>query len=82
MTINPGEAGPGFHMELLEKIANVRAMVGDRLIDIEVDGGIDNTNIGLCKEAGANVFVSGGYVFKGDIGEKIQTLREALKEEK
>ena len=73
MTINPGEAGPGFHMELLEKIANVRAMVGDRPIDIEVDGGIDNTNIGLCKEAGANVFVSGGYVFKGDIGEKIQT---------
>lgn len=82
MTINPGEAGPGFHEELLEKIKNVRAMIGNRDIDLEVDGGIDNTNILRCKEAGANVFVSGGYVFKGDIAEKIQTLRNVVKEEK
>ena len=57
-------------------------MIGEREIDLEVDGGIDNTNIARCKEAGANVFVSGGYVFKGDIAEKIQILRDALKEEK
>ena len=79
MTINPGEAGPGFHEELLTKIKNVRDLIGDRDIDLEVDGGIDNTNIAKCKEAGVNVFVSGGYVFKGDIAEKIKTLREALK---
>ena len=79
MTINPGEAGPGFHEELLTKIKNVRELIGDRDIDLEVDGGIDNTNIAKCKEAGVNVFVSGGYVFKGDIAEKIKTLREALK---
>lgn len=75
MTINPGEAGPGFHEELLTKIKNVRELIGDRDIDLEVD----NTNIAKCKEAGVNVFVSGGYVFKGDIAEKIKTLREALK---
>ena len=44
MTINPGEAGPGFHEELLTKIKNVRELIGDRDIDLEVDGGIDNTN--------------------------------------
>ncbi len=56
MTINPGEAGPGFHEELLTKIKNVRELIGDRDIDLEVDGGIDNTNIAKCKEAGVNVF--------------------------
>lgn len=78
MSINPGEAGPGFHMELVEKMKNVSAMIGDRPIDLEVDGGIDNTNIKLCKDAGVNVFVSGGYMFKGDITEKIATLRREL----
>ena len=37
MTINPGEAGPGFHEELLTKIKNVRDLIGDRDIDLEVD---------------------------------------------
>lgn len=81
MTINPGEAGPGFHKELLDKIRNVRAMIGDRDIDLEVDGGIDDTNIRQCRDAGANVFVSGGYVFKGTIGDNLETLRKELAEE-
>lgn len=78
MSINPGEAGPGFHMELIEKMRNVSAMIGDRPIDLEVDGGIDNTNVKLCKAAGVNVFVSGGYVFQGDIAEKLRVLRAEL----
>ncbi len=78
MTIHPGEAGPGFHEDLLEKIKNVREMIGNRSIDLEVDGGIDNTNIAACKKAGANVFVSGGYVFKENITEKIALLRAEL----
>lgn len=78
MTINPGEKGPGFHRGLLKKIENVKEYIGNRPIDIEVDGGIDHTNIGLCRRAGANVFVSGSYVFQGDIGEKLRSLREAM----
>lgn len=78
MSINPGEAGPGFHEELLEKMKNVRTMIGNRNIDLEVDGGIDNTNIRRCKDAGVNVFVSGSYMFKGDITEKIKTLRREI----
>lgn len=81
MTINPGEAGQGFHEDMLNKIERVKKLIGDRPVDIEVDGGIDNTNIGLCKKAGANVFVSGGYMFKNDIAANIQTLRNILKEE-
>lgn len=76
MTINPGEDGPGFHPELVEKMKNVNELIGDRAIDLEVDGGIDHTNIGICRQAGVNVFVSGSYVFKGDIAAKIQALRE------
>lgn len=81
MTINPGEAGQGFHEDMLNKIERVKKLISDRPVDIEVDGGIDNTNIGLCKKAGANVFVSGGYMFKNDIAANIQTLRNILKEE-
>jgi pentose-5-phosphate-3-epimerase, putative len=46
--------------------------------DIEVDGGIDDKTIGIAKEAGANVFVAGSYVFKGDVNHQVQTLRDVL----
>lgn len=77
MTVNPGEGGQSFLPDMVEKVKKVRAMIGDKEIDLEVDGGIDNTNIRLCKEAGANVFVSGGYLFKGDMAANIKALREA-----
>lgn len=77
MTVNPGESGQSFLPDMAEKVKRVREMIGDQEIDLEVDGGIDNTNIRLCKEAGANVFVSGGYLFKGDMAAKIKALREA-----
>lgn len=79
MTINPGEGGQKFHPEIADKLTRIRKYIGDRDIDIEVDGGIDNTNIKICRDAGANVFVSGGYLFKGDIKEKIETLRAELR---
>lgn len=79
MTINPGEGGQKFHPEIAAKLTRIREYIGDRDIDIEVDGGIDNTNIKICRDAGANVFVSGGYLFKGDIKEKIETLRAELR---
>lgn len=78
MTINPGEAGQKFHPEIAEKIKRICEYIGERDIDIEVDGGIDNTNVICCRDAGANVFVSGGYLFKGNIAEKIESLRAEL----
>jgi ribulose-phosphate 3-epimerase len=47
---------------MLPKIRNVRAMMGDR--DVEVDGGIDEHTAPLVLEAGANVLVAGSYVFR------------------
>ncbi|MGI6512219.1 MAG: ribulose-phosphate 3-epimerase [Catenisphaera adipataccumulans] len=78
MTINPGEAGQSFHPSMLDKIRQTRELCGARDIQIEVDGGIDNTNIALCQKAGANVFVSGGFIFRGDIAQNIAALNEQL----
>ena len=52
---------------------------GGYFISFEALDGCAKAIVAKCKEAGVNVFVSGGYVFKGDIAEKIKTLREALK---
>lgn len=62
MTVNPGFGGQKFIGEMLPKINNVRAMMGDR--DVEVDGGIDDTTAPLVVEAGANVLVAGSYIFR------------------
>lgn len=62
MTVNPGFGGQQFIPEMLPKIQNLRAMLGDR--DLEVDGGIDESTAPLVIEAGANVLVAGSYVFR------------------
>ena len=60
---------------MVEKIRNVRAMMGDR--DVEVDGGIDNQNANLVTEAGANILVSGSYLFgHTSYMEAIESLRD------
>jgi ribulose-phosphate 3-epimerase len=65
MTVNPGFGGQAFIPAVIEKIRRVRAMVGDRPIDIEVDGGVTPETAGACVAAGANVLVAGSAVFKG-----------------
>ncbi|MEO1544345.1 MAG: ribulose-phosphate 3-epimerase [Pseudomonadota bacterium] len=66
MTVNPGFGGQSFIEPMLEKIARVREMVGDRPIDIEVDGGVSPATAAAVAAAGANVLVAGSAVFKGD----------------
>lgn len=65
MTVNPGFGGQAFIPAQLEKIRAVRAMIGDRPIDLEVDGGVTPETAGLVTAAGANVLVAGSAVFKG-----------------
>ena len=77
MTVNPGEGGQHFLPAVAEKVRKVHEMIGERDIDLEVDGSIDDKSIRICREAGANVFVSGGYLFKGSIAENISNLRKA-----
>jgi len=64
MTVNPGFGGQAFIPEMLRKIVNVRAMLGDK--DLEVDGGIDAGTAREVIEAGANVLVAGSYIFGAD----------------
>ncbi|MEE8884954.1 MAG: ribulose-phosphate 3-epimerase [Eubacteriales bacterium] len=79
MTINPGEGGQHFHPEILDKLRRINDWIGEDDIDLEVDGGIDASNIRQTAEAGANVFVSGGYLFRGDIADNLETLRNELR---
>ena len=65
MSVNPGFGGQSFIASQLDKIAAVRALVGARPIDIEVDGGVTAGNAADAVTAGANVLVAGSAVFKG-----------------
>jgi ribulose-phosphate 3-epimerase len=65
MTVNPGFGGQAFIPSVVEKTARIKAMIGDRPIDIEIDGGVTPETAPLVAAAGANVLVAGSAVFKG-----------------
>jgi ribulose-phosphate 3-epimerase len=78
MSVNPGFGGQSFIPVMLEKISEVRDMVGGRNIDIEVDGGITRHNAGDVVRAGANVLVAGSAIFKTkDYAAEIRAIRNA-----
>jgi len=78
MSVNPGFGGQAFIPGALDKIAQVRALVGGRPIDIEVDGGVTKDNAARVAAAGANVLVAGSAVFKGgDYKGNIAAIRNA-----
>ncbi|MBZ0164467.1 MAG: ribulose-phosphate 3-epimerase [Notoacmeibacter sp.] len=65
MTVNPGFGGQAFIPSVVEKTRRIKAMIGDRPIDIEIDGGVTPQTAPLVAAAGANVLVAGSAVFKG-----------------
>lgn len=69
MTVNPGYGGQKLIPYCLKKVSDLRAMMKERGldIDIQVDGGIKASNVAEVIEAGANVFVGGSAVFSGDV---------------
>jgi ribulose-phosphate 3-epimerase len=77
MAVNPGFGGQKFMHNQLPKIKKIRNLIGDRDILISVDGGINKDTAKLCKEHGANLLVSGNYIFNGNYQENIRKLREA-----
>lgn len=77
MTVEPGFGGQGFIYKTLDKIKALRKEATRQGIDldIEVDGGIDGNTAPLVKEAGANVLVSGSYLFGApDMASAMKTL--------
>jgi ribulose-phosphate 3-epimerase len=65
MTVNPGFGGQKFIYSQVKKVHSLRAMIGDRPIHIEIDGGITPKTALLVAAAGADVLVAGSSVFKG-----------------
>lgn len=66
MTVEPGFGGQKFMHNMLPKIAEVKKIVDNRNISIEVDGGINPETAKLCAKQGANVLVAGSAIFKSD----------------
>ena len=64
MTVEPGFGGQTFMHSQLKKIKNIREMIGEKSIDLEVDGGINNSTSKLTIEAGANILVAGSAIFR------------------
>jgi ribulose-phosphate 3-epimerase len=65
MSVNPGFGGQKFIPAMINKIRGIKTLIGNRPIELEVDGGITAETIGAAAAAGANVFVAGSAVFKG-----------------
>ena len=84
MTVNPGFGGQAFIPSVVEKVRRIRALVADRAIDIEIDGGVTPKTAALVAAAGANVLVAGSAIFKGGTREayraNIAAIRRSVQE--
>jgi len=79
MSVEPGFGGQKFIERSVEKIREARRMAGDA-IHIEVDGGINDSNVAKVIEAGADVIVAGSYIFESDdYRNAIEKLRKFMK---
>jgi ribulose-phosphate 3-epimerase len=80
MSVNPGFGGQRFIPATVDKVARLRALIGDRAVDVQVDGGIIVGNAAAVVAAGANVLVAGSAVFTGGAERyhaNIASLRDA-----
>ncbi len=78
MTVEPGFSGQSFMADQVGKISRIKDMIGDRPIELEVDGGISVDTTRTVTQAGANVLVAGSAVFNGgDYAAAIGALRDA-----
>ena len=76
MTVEPGFGGQSFMTDQLKKISDVKKIIQNRPIDIEVDGGINDKTGALCVQNGADILVAGNYIFKAsDIKDAILKLK-------
>ena len=85
MTVNPGFGGQKFIHSCVQKVTELREMIGDREVHIEIDGGVDPSTAPLVVAAGADVLVAGSAVFKGGsvenpapYGENIRAIRTSV----
>ena len=76
MTVEPGFGGQKFMADMMDKVRKSKALIGDRPIWIQVDGGVSMETIAIASEAGADTFVAGSAVFNSpDPAEMVKMLR-------
>ena len=76
MTVEPGFGGQKFMSDMMDKVRRSKALIGDRPIWIQVDGGVSMETIAIAREAGADTFVAGSAVFNSpDPAEMVKMLR-------
>jgi len=78
MSVNPGFGGQKFIPNVIEKIKELRDLASNKNPDllIEVDGGVNDKNATILKEAGADILVAGSFIFNSsDYKEAIKKLR-------
>lgn len=81
MTINPGVPGEKFIAQTMTKIEKLDQLKKEKNyhFNMEVDGNVNKDTINECLKAGANMFVSGSYIFNGSIPDNIDSLLEEVK---
>lgn len=82
MTVNPGFGGQKLIPYTIEKVKNLKKLKDNLNLnfDIEVDGGVNLETISLLAEAGANIFVTGSFLFQNDDRKKIlNSLKEKIR---
>ncbi|NRY64073.1 ribulose-phosphate 3-epimerase [Clostridium beijerinckii] len=81
MTVNPGFGGQKYIETMTTKITNLRKMIEERklTVNIEVDGGIKLDNLSKVIEAGANIIVAGSSIFNEDTAKNIHNFKEVIK---
>ncbi len=75
MSVNPGFGGQKFIPAMADKIRNAKLLIGDRPIELEVDGGVTADTAPIVTAAGANVLVAGSAIFKG---ESVEAYRQTI----
>lgn len=78
MTVEPGFGGQSYIEYCTDKVRELRSIITARGVDVDVqvDGGIGRDNVAKVMEAGANIFVAGSSVFKGDVEANVQAIME------
>lgn len=80
MTVEPGYGGQKYIDACTQKVSAVREYIvaNNYKCDVQVDGGVDLTNVQTVVEAGANVVVAGSAVFKDDIADNVKRFLEIM----
>lgn len=78
MSVEPGFYGQKFIETSYERVRALKALIGDRPVEIQIDGGVNDQNIGRLAELGVDIAVAGSYCFTGgDVNARVKRLKAA-----